>query len=76
MNYLTVLDLITVQLLKVATPTVHIWYMFLVLSPQQEDPDDGNLGGLQAHEIGHDEVNIKEATDPGRKVGRLVWFAL
>jgi len=50
--------------------------MFLVLSSQQEDPDDGNLGGLRAHKIGYDEVNIKEVMDPGRKVGRLVWFAL
>jgi len=43
--------------------------MFLVISSQQEDPDDGNLSGLQAHGIGHDEGNIKEATEPGRKVG-------
>ena len=54
--------------------------MFLVLSAQQEDPDDGNLGGLQAHVIGHDELNIKEATEPGRKVGMnftgIVLFAL
>ena len=43
-------------------------YIFLVLSSQQRDPDDGNVGGLQAHEVGHEE-DIKEATDCGRKVG-------
>ena len=48
--------------------------MFLVLSSQREDPDDGNLGGLQANGIGHDEENIKEATDPGRKVGVIVYW--
>ena len=47
---------------------------FVVLSSQQRDPDDGNVGGLQAHEFGHEE-DIKEATDPARKVGvNLNWY--
>ena len=47
----------------------------MVLSSQQRDPDDGNVGGLQAHKVGHDQENIKEATDPGRKVGvNLNWY--
>ena len=51
---------------QVTEVTVQVWIHFLVLSSQQGDPDDG---GLQAHEVGHDEENIKVATDPGRKVG-------
>jgi len=42
--------------------------VFLVLSSHQGDPDDRNLGRLQAHGSGHDEENIKKVTDPARKV--------
>ena len=43
--------------------------IFLILSSQQRDPDSGNLGGILAHEGSHEEKDIKEVTDTGRKVG-------
>ena len=64
---------------EVDTPIVQDYkygYIFLFLSSQQRGPDDGNVGGLQSREVGHEE-NIKEETDPGRKVRvNLYWYCI